>query len=98
MRRSEIARLRWQDIDFEDRTLCIAETKNDEPRTIPMSESLFSTLLYMKMKSVSEFLQHQRVSPIPLFLHGKGPGVQHLGGQVFKREDFTISDIHSYQI
>ena len=72
MRRSEIARLRWQDIDFEDRTLCIAETKNDRPRTIPMSESLFSTLQDMKMKSVSEFLQHQRVSPIPLFLHGKG--------------------------
>ncbi len=37
MRRSEIAKLIWKDVDFEERTIYVAETKNDEPRTIPMS-------------------------------------------------------------
>ncbi len=56
MRRSEIARLRWQDIDFEDTSIYVAETKNDEPRTIPMSETLFDTLLKMKKKAVGEYV------------------------------------------
>ncbi len=56
MRRSEIVKLRWKDVDFEDGSIYVAETKNDEPRTIPMSEALFSTLQDMKKKSVSEFV------------------------------------------
>jgi integrase len=56
MRRSEIARLRWQDIDFEDKTIYVAETKNDEPRTIPMSESLFDSLLEMKNDAIGEYV------------------------------------------
>ena len=56
MRRSEIARLRWQDIDFEERTIYVAETKNDEPRTIPISETLFDNLLEMKKNALGEFV------------------------------------------
>ncbi|MCZ6790427.1 MAG: site-specific integrase, partial [Candidatus Dadabacteria bacterium] len=56
MRRSEIARLRWQDIDLEERTIYVAETKNDEPRTIPMSESLFNSLLEMKNDAIGEYV------------------------------------------
>jgi integrase len=37
MRRSEILRAKWVDIDREKRTLHIPETKNGHPRTIPLS-------------------------------------------------------------
>lgn len=56
MRRDEIAKLKWKDIDFEDGSIYIAETKNDEPRTIPIGEALLNTLLDMKKEAVSEFV------------------------------------------
>lgn len=37
MRRGEIAKLRWQDIDFSKRTAVLRDTKNTEDRTIPLS-------------------------------------------------------------
>jgi integrase len=37
MRRGELLRARWSDIDREKRTLHIPETKNGHPRTIPLS-------------------------------------------------------------
>lgn len=56
MRRSEMARLKWSNIDFHDRTIYIAETKNDEPRTIPISEALFNILQELKINSESAFV------------------------------------------
>ncbi len=56
MRRSEISRLKWKDVDFEDGTIYVAETKNDEPRIIPMSQSLLDTLLNIKDTAASEFV------------------------------------------
>jgi len=56
MRRSEIARLQWSDVDFQDRTIYIAESKNDEPRTIPIAEALFSVLRDLRSNSESEFV------------------------------------------
>ena len=38
MRRSEILRMAWGDLDWEKRTLHIPETKNGHPRTIPLTE------------------------------------------------------------
>jgi len=38
LRRGEAARLRWPDIDLEDRTLHLRKTKNGESITLPMSE------------------------------------------------------------
>jgi integrase len=37
MRRGELLRARWSDIDRDKRTLHIPETKNGHPRTIPLS-------------------------------------------------------------
>jgi len=56
MRRSEISRLKWKDVDFEDGTIYIAETKNDEPRTIPMSQALLNTLVNIKDTADSDFV------------------------------------------
>lgn len=37
MRRGELGRMRWTDVDLRDRTLHIPKTKNGVPRTIPLS-------------------------------------------------------------
>lgn len=44
MRRGEILRLTWDDVDFRNGTLYIAKTKNGDPRHVPMSARLGATL------------------------------------------------------
>ncbi|MAG22661.1 MAG: integrase [Rhodospirillaceae bacterium] len=44
MRRSEILRMVWGDVDWEKRTLHIPETKNGHPRTIPLTEEAMNLL------------------------------------------------------
>ena len=56
MRRGEIVNLKWRDVHFEDEYIYVAETKTDEPRTIPICESLLSTLLQMKKESDCKFV------------------------------------------
>ncbi len=45
MRRSEIARLRWEDIDLDGKTLTVPKTKNGDPLELPLSTFLFELLL-----------------------------------------------------
>jgi integrase len=45
LRRNEIARLRWEDIDLEGRTLTIHATKNGDALELPLSEFLYELLL-----------------------------------------------------
>jgi len=40
LRRSEASTLKWDDVDFGDNTLTIAETKNHQPHTLPLSDFL----------------------------------------------------------
>jgi integrase len=56
MRRSEIARLRWKDIDIEDGYIHVVESKNGESRTIPIGEPLLDVLQGLKDRSNSEFV------------------------------------------
>ena len=56
MRRSEIAKLKWRDVDFNDKTIYVAEAKNDEPRTIPISNALLDCLSNLKHNHNSEFV------------------------------------------
>lgn len=44
MRRSEIIRIEWKDINFKNKTLHIDKTKTDTPRTIPLSKKAMSIL------------------------------------------------------
>lgn len=44
LRRTEAARLRWEDIDFKGKTFTIPETKNGDPLTLPLSEFIFTML------------------------------------------------------
>jgi integrase len=45
MRRSEIARLRWEYIDLDGRTLKVPSTKNGDPLELPLSKFLYELLL-----------------------------------------------------
>jgi integrase len=44
LRRNEAAKLRWEQVDFEERCFTITDTKNNEPHTLPMSDYLFQLL------------------------------------------------------
>jgi integrase len=44
MRRGEILSIRWIDINFEASTVHLADTKNGEPRTVPLSKLALSAL------------------------------------------------------
>ena len=56
MRRSEIARLKWKDVNLVDGLLEVIETKNYEPRSIPIGEPLLNILREMEKTVVSEFV------------------------------------------
>ena len=45
MRRSEIARLRWEYIDLDGKILTVPKTKNGDPLELPLSTYLFELLL-----------------------------------------------------
>ncbi len=44
LRRSEASKIQWHDIDFEDRTLTIKETKNHQVHVLPLSDFLYELL------------------------------------------------------
>lgn len=44
LRRREAAKLTWENIDLEDKTLHIPDTKNNEPLTLPLSDYLVQLL------------------------------------------------------
>lgn len=44
MRRSEMLRLRWSDVDFEKRLATLPTTKNGHPRWVPLTEAAIAAL------------------------------------------------------
>lgn len=44
LRRQEAARLTWNDVDLKDRTILIRDTKNREPHTLPLPQTLMDML------------------------------------------------------
>ena len=44
MRRGELVALRWCDVDFTRRVACLADTKNGESRTVPLSPTAIQIL------------------------------------------------------
>jgi len=56
MRRGEIVKLKWKDVDFETDTIFVRETKNNESRAIPINARLKSTLQKMKEASTCDYV------------------------------------------
>ncbi len=48
MRRSELLRLKWEQVDFEQGVLTLLDTKNNDRRDIPMNETVKNTLRAME--------------------------------------------------
>ncbi len=44
LRRNEGATIKWKNIDFEDKSLCITDTKNGKPHTLPLPDYLLDLL------------------------------------------------------
>jgi integrase len=56
LRRQEAAKLRWKDIDFKAKSLTIADTKNNEAHTLPLSDYLHELLSARQQKISGEFI------------------------------------------
>lgn len=54
MRRSEIANLKWDNVDLETRYIHLEETKTNEPRSIPIHDLLLEDLKRIKKTSKSD--------------------------------------------
>lgn len=50
MRRSELASLRWEEIDLNKQTAHLPKTKTDVPRTVPLSKAAVNTLKKFHVK------------------------------------------------
>ena len=47
MRKSEILGLKWQDIDFRAETITVHRTQNNEPRLLPVNQTLYDELHHL---------------------------------------------------
>ncbi len=84
MRRGELVNLRWCDIDWEQRTLHIPNTKNGHPRTIPLSREAVSILEQLRGSN------HERVIQLST------NSVRLAWGRLTKRAD--IEDLHFHDL
>ena len=56
LRRSEAETLRWDQVDFEDRTITVLDTKNHQDHTLPMSDYLFDMLRRRSVETTNEYV------------------------------------------
>lgn len=56
MRRSEGLTLKWDDVDFANRSFTLRDTKNREPHTLPLPDFLFNLLSARREGSASPFV------------------------------------------
>jgi len=56
MRKGEILSLRWKDIDWKNKKIMIAKTKNNERRIIPTNGEVYKTLLSLGRHIRSEYI------------------------------------------
>jgi integrase len=66
LRRSEAARIRWQDVDLVARTLTIPQTKNGEPLILPLPEHLVDLLAARQQTATSPYVFPGEGQPGPL--------------------------------
>jgi integrase len=68
LRRGEAGRLRWSDVDLEDRTLHLKTTKNGEAITLPLSTYVHTVLVRRQQNILSTYVFPGR--------DGRGPLVE----------------------
>lgn len=90
MRRGEILRLKWQDIDFKQRTLFIPVTKNGYSRTIPLSSQALEVLAGRLELSEEAIKPDQSVFPLTV------DSIKMAWKRLVKRAG--ISDLHFHDL
>ncbi len=56
LRRQEAATLKWNQIDFKQKTLTIVDTKNHDSHTLPLSDYLYDLLTQRKNIATTEYV------------------------------------------
>lgn len=56
LRRQEAAQLKWDQVDFKQKTLTIVDTKNHESHTLPLSDYLMKLLTQRKETATAEYV------------------------------------------
>ena len=85
MRRGEILSIRWSDINFDASTVHLADTKNGEARTVPLSSSALAAL-----PATANHAAGERVFPL-------SPNAVRLAWERLKRRA-GISDLHFHDL
>ena len=85
MRRGEILSIRWSDINFDASTVHLADTKNGEPRTVPLSSLALSAL-----PATANRVTDERVFPL-------SPNAVRLAWERLKRRA-GIKDLHFHDL
>lgn len=53
MRKGEMLNLKWEDVDFNRRVIQVAQTKNDQPREVPITDWLYEILWEWRQKRLA---------------------------------------------
>lgn len=56
LRRQEAAKLTWQQVDLESRTLTVTDTKNHHPHTLPLTDYLFELFIKRKNQASTKYV------------------------------------------
>jgi integrase len=56
MRRSELLRLQWQDVDFDRKQITVRQSKNNTFRVIPMTNRVHKTLVEQRQKGIIPYV------------------------------------------
>lgn len=83
MRRSELASLKWEDVDLKKQTAHLPKTKTDVPRTIPLSKAAISSLKKLGTKNEGRVFSLQAESMSQAFERACEPHRANISGLRF---------------
>lgn len=56
LRKNEALKLKWDNVDLQDKSFTIADTKNGQPHTLPMSEFIYNLFADLQKYQVNEYV------------------------------------------
>ena len=86
-RRGEIFNLKWQNLDFTNRLITVEDTKNGDPRKIPMNDTVHNLLLELNNKRVSDYV-------FPNFQGGRYTSIKRSFSTALKKAGITDFRFH----
>ncbi len=87
LRRQEALDLRWEHVDLTGRTLTVADTKNHQDHTLPLSDYLLEILTSLKVKAVGPYVFESTKGRLQNLRYAMEKVINHSG------VEFTIHDL-----